>query len=362
MENNKSHLWITDGEVQNIDNKPTGRSKDLGRNASVHGEKLANGLNSILKTYATLEEDSLKEEDIIVFKVELPENEKLSNDQHQAFMKKEGIRINLVKNDQQAIVTTTKNNFERLSKRVERYKTKGQIKKFQYIDSFDIVKAEDKQSTTLRSRLIEGNNSIQDIQLMLIPLIDEYTRDRVINNIKNKLKGCESFTSYTLSDGTGVIRTMVNISQIQSISMDSAVCKVELTRFFEVFNSSISPTKVGLELNKNISIDKLPIVTVLDSGVKFPQNMESLIVEHWKYGISNADMEHGTQVASKVVFGNIGEQIGSPLTPRARIIDCPIINKTTAENIIIQRVQAAVKTYSNYSSIFNLSVNSTLPI
>ena len=34
--------------------------------------------------------------------------------------------------------------FERLSKRVERYKTKGQIKKFQYIDSFDIVGLESK--------------------------------------------------------------------------------------------------------------------------------------------------------------------------------------------------------------------------
>lgn len=32
-ENNKSHLWITDGEVQNIENKPTARSKDLGRDA-----------------------------------------------------------------------------------------------------------------------------------------------------------------------------------------------------------------------------------------------------------------------------------------------------------------------------------------
>ena len=44
------------------------------------------------------------------------------------------------------------------------------------------------------------------------------------------------------------------------------------------------------------------------------------------------------------------------------IIDCPIINNRTAENLIIQRVQVAVKAYSNYSSIFNLSVNSTVPI
>ncbi len=361
-ENNKSHLWITDGEVQNIENKPTARSKDLGRDVAVHGAKLSNGLKEILQTQSQLVDDSLQNEDLVVFKVELPEQEKLSNEQHQNFMQKEGIRLNFVKNDQQAIVSTTKKNFARLSNRVETYKTKGKIKNFQYIDSFSVVTVEEKQSAALRDQLIKSTDSSQDIQLMLIPQIDEYTRDRIVNNIKNKLKDCDEFTSYVLSDGTGIIRTSISIAQIKEISKDSAVCKVELTRFFEVFNSSISPTKFELELNKSVSIEGLPIVAVLDSGVKFPENMEKLIVDHWKGGISNPDMTHGTQVASKVVFGNIGEQIGSPLIPRARVIDCPIINDKTAENLIIQRVQSAVKAYSNYSSIFNLSVNSTIPI
>lgn len=329
---------------------------------TVHGTKLSNGLKKILQTQSQLVDDSLQNEDLVVFKVELPEQEKLSNEQHQNFMQKEGIRLNFVKNDQQAIVSTTKKNFARLSKRVETYKTKGKIKNFQYIDSFSVVTAEEKQSAALRDQLIKATDLLQDIQLMLIPQVDEYTRDRIINNIKNKLKDCAEFTSYVLSDGTGIIRTSISIAQIKEISKDSAVCKVELTRFFEVFNSSISPTKFELELNKSVSIDELPIVVVLDSGVKFPKNMERLIVDHWKGGISNPDMSHGTQVASKVVFGNIGEQIGSPLIPRARVIDCPIINDKTAENLIIQRVQSAVKAYSNYSSIFNLSVNSTIPI
>lgn len=361
-ENNKSHLWITDGEVQNIENKPTSRSKDLGRDVASHGAKLSSGLQEILKTHTQSIDDSLQDEDLVVFKVELPEQEKLSNEQHQTFMQKEGIRLNFVKNDHQAIVSTTKKNFERLSNRVETYKTKGKIKKFQYIDSFSVVTAEEKQSASLRDQLVKSTSSSQDVQLMLIPQIDEYTRDRIINNIKNKLKNCKEFTSYLLSDGTGIIRTSISISQIKEISKDSAVCKVELTRFFEVFNSSISPTKFELELNKSVSVENLPIVAVLDSGINFPKNMECLIVDRWKGGISNPDMIHGTQVASKVVFGNIGEQIGSPLVPRARVIDCPIINDKTAENLIIQRVQSAVKTYSNYSSIFNLSVNSLLPI
>lgn len=96
-ENNKSHLWITDGEVQNIENKPTARSKDLGRDVAVHGAKLSNGLKEILQTQSQLVDDSLQNEDLVVFKVELPEQEKLSNEQHQNFMQKEGIRINFVK-------------------------------------------------------------------------------------------------------------------------------------------------------------------------------------------------------------------------------------------------------------------------
>ena len=133
-------------------------------------------------------------------------------------------------------------------KRVETYKTKGRVKNFQYIDSFSVLTVDDKQSAHLKSQLVQPRDTFQDIQLMLIPQIDEYTRDRIINNIQNKLEKYDEFTSYTLSDGTGVIRTTISCDQIQEISKDSAVCKVELTRFFEVFNSSISPTRRIVEI------------------------------------------------------------------------------------------------------------------
>lgn len=361
-EKNKSHLWITDGEVQDIINKPTSRSKDLGRDRVAHGAKLSSELQKIIDAHAKQYDDSLREEDLIVFKVELPKEEKLSNEQRQNFMKKEGIRLNLVKNEQQAIVSTTTSNFKRLTKRIETYKTKGRLKDFQYIDAFSVVPAEEKQSTTLKNQLNDNKLIFQDVQLMIIPQIDEYTRNRIINNIKNKLSDCPEFTSYILSDGTGVIRTTITTAQIQEISKDSAVCKVELTRFFEVFSSSVAPVNMMLNLNKDIQVEKLPIVAILDSGINFPNEMQHLIVEHWRDGISNPNMVHGTQVASKVVFGNLGEQLGTPLTPRARVIDCPIINDKTPENMIIQRVQEAVKTYFTFTSIFNLSVNATVPI
>ena len=220
--------------ILDIENKPTARSKDLGRDVAVHGAKLSNGLKEILQTQSQLVDDSLQNEDLVVFKVELPEQEKLSNEQHQNFMQKQGIRINFVKNDQQAIVSTTKKNFARLTNRVETYKTKGKIKNFQYIDSFSVVTVEEKQSAALRDQLIKSTDSSQDIQLMLIPQIDEYTRDRIVNNIKNKLKDCDEFTSYVLSDGTGIIRTSISIAQIKEISKDSAVCKYDI--YNEIIN------------------------------------------------------------------------------------------------------------------------------
>ena len=362
MINNKSHLWITNGEVQEIENKPTSRNRDLGRDNFSHGEKLSLELKTIVENTTKLANDSLKEEDLVVFKVDLPENEKISNEQRQIFMQKEGIRLNFVKNDQQAIVSTTRSNFGRLTQRIENYKNQGRIKDFQYIDAFSVFTAEEKQSTSLRDKITRQEKSYTDVQMMIIPQIDEFTRDRIIGNIKQKLNGYSEFTSYILSDGTGIIRTSITTEQIKEISKDSAVCKIELTRFFEVFTSSISPTNFQLELDKNVKVEDLPVVVVLDSGINFPKNMENLIVEHWSHGLKNADMIHGTQVASKVVFGNIGEQLGIPLVPRARIIDCPIINEKTAENLLIQRVQQAVKTYSHITPIFNLSVNATLPI
>ena len=167
IENNKSHLWITDGEVQDIDNKPTGRTKNLGRDVAAHGAKLSDELKTIQRMRAQLPDDSLQEEDLIVFKLELPQDEKLSNEQHLSFIQNEGIRLNFVKNDQQAVVSTTRHNFSRLTKRVETYKTKGRIKNFQYIESFSVLTAEDKQSATLRNQLIDSDGTSHDVQLMI---------------------------------------------------------------------------------------------------------------------------------------------------------------------------------------------------
>jgi hypothetical protein len=64
-----------------------------------------------------------------------------------------------------------------------------------------------------------------------------------------------------------------------------------------------------MSLNPNVSIDELPIVAVLDTGVDFPPELEPLIVEHWvPTGAAPGDKKHGTNVAGKVAFENLGEQ------------------------------------------------------
>lgn len=44
----KNHLWIPDGEIDNVEKKPTGRSNQYGLEHTDHGQKLSQGLQSIV--------------------------------------------------------------------------------------------------------------------------------------------------------------------------------------------------------------------------------------------------------------------------------------------------------------------------
>ena len=48
------------------------------------------------------------------------------------------------------------------------------------------------------------------------------------------------------------------------------------------------------------------------------------------------------------------------ITPRARVVDCNILDGSVPENIIIQRIQKAVESYHEVSKIYNLYANANL--
>ena len=70
----RSHLWIPEGEVENIPKKLQGRENDYGLSFEEHGSKLSQGLVDILNLYKRIENsDSLSDEDMIAFTVILQE-------------------------------------------------------------------------------------------------------------------------------------------------------------------------------------------------------------------------------------------------------------------------------------------------
>ena len=111
-------------------------------------------------------------------------------------------------------------------------------------------------------------------------------------------------------------------------------------------------------------MDDLPVVVVLDSGVSFPNGLSSVICQHWlPTDSSGGNAEHGTKVASRVAFRYLEQQLPTTtLTPRARIIDCNILDGSVPVNIFIKRIQLAVESFSEVAQIYNLSANAKTSI
>lgn len=123
------HLWIPDEEVEQFEKKTRAFTKDRDLDYGEHGATLSSGLQNILTAYSHLETDSLSEEDLIVFKMVLPEGEDIYAKRDIA--EKEGLKINAVKDKRHAVVSTSKSRFERLQDRVGNYRDSGRLKHFQ---------------------------------------------------------------------------------------------------------------------------------------------------------------------------------------------------------------------------------------
>ena len=120
----------------------------------------------------------------------------------------------------------------------------------------------------------------------------------------------------------------------------------------------------AVTLNPNVNLNELPVIAILDSGVIFPNALFPLVLQKWTApNSSGGDGNHGTKVASRAVFKYIQEQLPSGiLSPRARIIDCNILDGSVPVNIFIQRIQAAVSAFCDFVKIYNLSANANFPI
>ena len=379
----RPHLLITEDDVETLENVKQARSKDLGLDRMAHGTKLSTGLQEIVSAYTRVQgTDSLRDEDIRLFEVVLQEGEKFSNKTLREFLEQEGMTIASVRDSRHAIVSSPKAKFDSLQQRVGNYRdNKRSNKKFQYIDSFHFPDPIEKQAPSIKEMLEKEATFPLDVEIMeqllpkgTDPQVQARAEERLIALIQQN-QGVIQSKPYKLSDGTPIVRAEIPLGKLEEISGDTIVSHVAPTGFYATSPMYAVPAQKQMSLNPNVSIDELPIVAVLDTGVDFPPELEPLIVEHWvPTGAAPGDKKHGTNVAGKVAFENLGEQLASGvLTPRARIIDCnirgldPDSKKPDRPDLIcnstmIARIKEAVLRYKDITKIFNFSSSAETPI
>ncbi|NJP41656.1 S8 family peptidase [Oscillospiraceae bacterium HV4-5-C5C] len=381
MDDLRRHLLIPETEVEYIDpTQPRGPKKEDVDHFE-HGKVLSSGLQEIVDAYTKVQSaGSLSDEDIRVFEVLLPEGEKFSNKTLRDFLQGEGMKIKNVHDERCATVVTTTSRFNTLRDRVGKYRDGERINKsFRDIDSFRFPDAVDKQSPSLKARFLEAIGAeIFDVEFQEQKLTDELgtngqmrIEQKLIAEIKQEGGEIRS-EPYSLSDDTRIIRAGVSLSSLKKISDDPLVSHVAPTAFYSTAPAYCVPSNSKLSLDPSISLDDLPIVAVLDSGIEFPPELSAVVIEHWTpHGAQPGNKEHGTSVASKVAFANTGIQITNGImTPRARIIDCNVCgidpespDPTIISNpTMIKRIKEAVQKFKDVAKIFNFSSAGRKPI
>jgi len=365
----KSHLWIPDEEVQRIDKTLTARTKPRNVPFSEHGSKLSHSLQTIKQTFERVSADnSLADSDLLVFSVDLPEGEKIQDKKD--FFNSNGMHVRAVKNIRSAIVTSTSSQFQSLKRRVDNYTQNGAGKThFDYVEDFKPYIGSEKNSTELK-RMLNADETLTtlDVQLMLIPNLEDNVYKAALEKLVEKVQktnGEVQESPYYLSDRTPVIRAIIPATALIRYENDPAIYHIEETDFFSVDATQDVAIDLGdIALNPEVDFEALPIVVVLDSGVIFPATMSLLVARRWIAPQSaGGDGDHGTKVASRIAFKYINQQLPSTtITPRARIIDCNILDGSVPVNTFIQRIQAAVNEFSDLAKIYNLSANANSPI
>lgn len=370
MSSKKPHFWISDNEVIIVEKELTSRPRAQEVIYSEHGSKLSGSLRNIEEAISNSQfVNSLADTDTIVFKVDVPEGEKIQY--KDSDFTSLGLVINAVKTDRSAIVTTTKQKFEILKNRVKSYSENGSRKTyFDHIENFYPYIGKEKNATDLIKKMYINETPPEsvDVQFMFIPKLSQPDKEIALGCMMTKISdgnGELQGDPYSLSDETVVIRAIIPSSTLVNYENDSVIYRIEETHFFEVnlMNSDLTSTK-SVAISDSTNFDILPIVTILDSGVDFPQSLYPLVFRQWKpSGVTNNDPGHGTKVASKVVFRHFqNRDEHSNYVPRARIIDCAILDGSVPENVLIGRIQEAVNTFADISKIYNLSANSNIPI
>jgi hypothetical protein len=366
------HLVIPEGDVVKIPKVPTGRPRDIPRVFAKHGEKLALGVQQV-EDFVAQNLSSL--DNTVVFRLKLHEKHKFSEQAKQDFLKRRGLDIKAVQTNEIAVIASTPQAVQEFKCYIDRYSNTGANKTdLQYVEEITPFHGFDKNSLSLQSLLTEEGISEKpvDVQLMLMPNCSEKQYKKAIEKIQKRIEdvgGTLKREPFFLSDNTPVLRVELTPMQLSSIEEDGAIYRVEETNFFH-FDPSVSQSVPlqHLQLAPDANPDLLEPVVVIDTGIDFSKTpaLEGFVLEHWVAdGVTATDTAHGTQVASRVILGDMLEQqvrMGY-ISPQATVIDACIVGSgSLSEDELIIRVKKIVETFHTQAKVYNLSMNAQRPI
>ncbi|NQX68504.1 S8 family peptidase [Paenibacillus alba] len=364
----KSHFWIPDTEVLNVQDKPRVIPQYLDIDHVAHGEILAKGIEIIQQRHR--KEKSPISDQLVIFKIQLEEGEQAdARGDHKTIFEDNKLKINAITKSNEAIVSTSPQNLKALGSKLRKYIDKnGQAQKFfQYINSISNLEVSDKQTAKLLEEKTK-TTELMDIQITLVPKLEEQLYDKMmvflLEQIKAKNGRIGEDGMYRLSDNTPVLRVILPSSGIDSLIDQEIVLKVEPSPFFDI-SSQPKESKMDVKdipLKFNVDPKELPIVCILDDGIELPENMSDCIAGTWSADdIITSTKEHGTKVASRAIFGDTLDQqvLNQSLEPRVRVINAVISDgvSTLYEGTLIRRIQKAVHDIKGITSVFCFAFN-----
>lgn len=306
----KPHFWIPDSEVEEVDAKPMAIPKPRDIDHSQHGRTLIEAIENIQVKHK--QKQTPISEEVIIFKITLAETDIADSrkDAQKTFENNE-LKINALKKSNEAIVSTTLQKFEEFTSNLNKYTERNGATQdfFQYIEAISPIQSDEVQTVKLKERKVRED--LVDLQVTLVPKLGEAIYKKMIpfliqeNYRVNGEVGEDGI--YRLSDNTPVLRLLVHSSGIDSLTDYEIVLKAEPSQFFEISDNRNLPVAniADLSLVPDIDINELSIVCVLDDGVSFPANLNNCIIDSWyANGVHGSTCEHGTKVASRVIFGD----------------------------------------------------------
>ena len=354
--NNK--FWIPNNEMQDGKIKRTPRSERYPVTIEQAG-RIVDSLDEIREGLNKYIENNDDEEAFFILET------KKQSDSYEPIIKN-GLEPRYRLSDKKCLVSASLKSMDNMSGKARQYRDTFHDSKKRYTSNFNHVvdflpntDYEIKMSKSIKKKC-ESEQKPIEYRVMVYKNNSRSTKPSgYYRHLMGTIEKSEAriMSQLPMDDGTEFLEVESNIDTLREICGNPAVlAATEISRIGieEIQTIQIETRTLGLD--PSIDITKLGIVAILDTGVRFPKNLEPLIVEHYvDDDVDDTFIQHGTWVASKAAFGNISDS--GILTPRNRILDCKIFNEGCTTQDLAKRLEKVVVKYHDMVKIYNISIN-----